>query len=133
MRGARGVEKDIPIGNFWEKTLTGELAYQIDRTFRSLVNGFTLGVPTLYARMTFTVEGVTTKLTAGSPKLLAFKARRRSVRAWFVSGGLAYTLRGAEEQTEKLLDKVKAAIREAGGAATFFLEFVTCRAYVVKS
>jgi hypothetical protein len=74
-----------------------------------------------------------TRLAAGSPKLLT--NQKHGVSAWFFSSGLSYTLPGAFEEADKAVDAIQSTIQEARQSepsAVFFLEFVTCRAYVVK-
>lgn len=131
MRGAQGTEKDITIHQFWKDVRAAELEYRIDQTFRSLLHGFRFAeAPSLYCRFTFTVQNVTTRMSAGSPKVILRKAGK--VSAWFLASGLSYTLEGAKTRAEKAIDDINQVVREAGEDAIFFLEFVTCRAYVVK-
>ena len=139
MRGAEGYERSISFRVYWEQVGRAELLHQVERTFRSLVNESYRVRPTLYTRFTFTCSHVLTTLTAGSPKVLA--TQKRSVQAWFYSSGLSYSIPGAVERCDEAADGIDSTIRNArmheldedGHDAQFFLEFVTCRAYVVKA
>jgi hypothetical protein len=138
MRGAEGFERSISFRAYWENVNRAEMLYQVERTFRSLVNESYRVRPTLYTRFTFTVSHVLTTLTAGSPKVLG--SEKRSVQAWFYSSGLSYSIAGAVERCDEAADGIDRTIRNARLTefdedqpdAQFFLEFITCRAYVVK-
>jgi len=138
MRGAEGVERALMVGQFWESVHVADLLHRIEQTFWSLVRSTFRVRPTLYSRFTFTVNRVLTTLVAGSPKILT--NQKRSVQAWFYASGLSYSVPGAVERADEAIDGITATIRtarqseldEQGHDAQFFLEFVTCRAYVVK-
>jgi hypothetical protein len=139
MRGAEGIEKSITFREFWGDVLRAELLHRIQQTFQSLLRTVFSIRPTLYTRFTFTVSRVTSVLDAGSPKVMT--TGRTSVQAWFFSSGLSYTLQGAMHQAEMAADTIDMTIQNARmheldedvHDAQFFLEFVTCRAYVVKT
>lgn len=143
MRGAEGQERSLMVRQFWEAVHKADLLHRIEMTFRSLVTSVFRVRPTLYTRFTFTVNRVLTTLVAGSPKVLT--NQKRSVQAWFYASGLSYSVPGAVERADEALDGIEATIKtarqgEAGlrgealgeSEAQFFLEYVTCRAYVVK-
>lgn len=138
MRGAEGFERSIAFREYWDSINRGELLYRVEQVFRSLALGAFRVRPTLYTRFTFTVSHVLTTLTAGSPKVLT--SQKRSVQAWFFASGLSYSVPGAVERCDEAGDAIDDTIRnarmheldEADHDAQFFLEFVTCRAYVVR-
>jgi hypothetical protein len=133
MRGADGVEKSVVVRQFWDKVHKADLLHRIGIAFRSLAFS-RFGIrPTFYSRFTFTVNRVLTALIAGSPKIIT--EGKTKVQAWFYASGLSYSVTGAIEQADKAIDTIEHVIREArrsDGEALFFLEFVTCRAYVVS-
>jgi hypothetical protein len=132
LRGTMGKERSIVIAQFWEDIREGWLETQAMRSFASLLSEFDRP-PTLYARFTFTVTKVNTLLTAGSPKLI--RATRKRVKHWFFSTGLSYNLTGMRIQLERGFDTLNKTILEAtrdNFDASFFLEYVTCIAYLVR-
>jgi len=139
MRGAEGVERSLTVGQFWDAIHKEDLLYRMARVFQSLATSTFRIRPTFYSRFTFTVNRVLTVLVAGSPKI--FTGGRTKVQAWFYASGLSYTLHGAIHHAENAIDAIDSTIREARRNefdedhpdAQFFLEFVTCRAYVVQS
>jgi hypothetical protein len=139
MRGAEGFERSLTFRKYWEQVPRAEMLYQVERIFQSLVKETYRVRPTMYTRFTFTVSHVMTTLTAGSPKVLG--TQKRSVQAWFYASGLSYSLPGAVEKCDEAADGIDGTIRtarlqdvgEGASEAQFFLEFVTCRAYVVKT
>jgi hypothetical protein len=134
MRGANGVEKSIVVRQFWPDVHKAELLYKIANTFRSLATSLFRIRPTFYSRFTFTVNRVLTALIAGSPKVIT--EGKTKVQAWFYASGLSYTLPGAIDHAESALeaiDHVIATAHQSDHEAMFFLEYVTCRAYVVTA
>jgi hypothetical protein len=132
MRGADGVEKSVVVRQFWSDVHKADLLHRIASAFRSLVTSVFRVRPTLYSRFTFTVNRVLTALIAGSPKIIT--EGRTKVQAWFYASGLSYSVEGAIEHADQALDAIDhtiATARQGDGEALFFLEFVTCRAYVV--
>lgn len=133
LRGTKGKERTIVVGQFWEDVREGWLAHRVRNAFVSLASGFDR-VPTLYTRFTFTVTKVRTVLTAGSPKVI--RATKKQVKHWFFSTGLSYNVEGAMFQFEKGWDTLSATIQDAmreNVDGAFFLEYVTCVAYVVQN
>src|SRR4029077_8921616 len=132
MRGAEGIEKSISVRQFWDKVHKADLLHKIASAFRSLALSKFRVPPTFYSRFTFTVNRVLTALIAGSPKIIT--EGRTKVQAWFYASGLSYTLPGAIEHADQALDTIEKTIeqaRQSDREAMFFLEYVTCRAYVV--
>lgn len=138
MRGAEGYERSILVRQFWDKVHKADLLHRIELTFRSLAASVFRVRPTFYSRFTFSVNRVLTTLVAGSPKVLA--NQKTSVQAWFYSSGLSYSVVGAVEKADIAIEGIDSTIHEVrkqeldedNQNAQFFLEFVTCRAYVVK-
>jgi hypothetical protein len=133
LRGADGKERSLMAQDFWENLKEGWLEHQAMKAFQSLFSEFRLP-PTLYARFTFTVSNVRTTLTAGSPKII--RSRQKSMKHWFLSSGLSYSIEGMRRQFQKAWDTIDAEIKDATSTnphALFFLEFITCLAYTVKN
>jgi len=136
LRGTHGKERDFRVDLPWENVHEAWLVHRIDEIFRKLqaevMRKYPGEKPSLYARFTFTVTGVMTLLSGGSPKLI--RATRKRVKAWFHSSDLSYTLEGASFNVEKTIDIISSNVADArrdNVDPTFFLEFVKCLAYLV--
>jgi hypothetical protein len=133
LRGTDGKERTLVVEDFWEKLREGHWEIRANRAFESLWLGFAQA-PTMYARFTFTVTKVNSLLTVGSPKLV--RATRKKVIHWFFSSGLSYSLEGMRHQFQLAWDTLAHAILDAQRdniESAFFLEYITCIAYVVKA
>jgi len=133
LRGTKGKERTLQVEDFWENLREFHWEIRANRAFESLWKDFNQA-PTLYARFTFTVTKVNTLLTAGSPKLVT--ATKKKVLHWFFSTGLSYSLMGMRHQFQLGWDALNQAILEAQRdniEATFFLEYITCIAYVIEA
>jgi len=133
MRGAEGQERSIIVKKFWDKINDGLLEEELMTIYQSLLRSSFHIRPSLYTRFTFSVSNVETIMSAGSPKMLGVEGGK--IKAWFFSTGLAYTLDGARIQLQKGFDVLSDAIDDAQNEnpnAKFFLEFATCRGYVVN-